>query len=64
MKVFGFIVARKAEHSVEAMCRVLGVSRSGFHAWECRAPSDRALGDAWLTEEVRPGAQEIARHLR
>ena len=64
MKVFGFIVARKAEHSVEAMCRVLGVSRSGFHAWECRALSDRALGDAWLTEEVRPGAQEIARHLR
>jgi len=53
VKVFGFIVARKAEHSVEAMCRVLGVSRSGFHAWECRAPSDRALGDAWLTEKIR-----------
>jgi putative transposase len=32
---------------------VLGVSRSGFHAWEQRAPSDRALADAWLAEQVR-----------
>ena len=35
------------------MCRVLEVSRSGFHAWERRAPCDRALGDAWLTERIR-----------
>jgi putative transposase len=32
---------------------VLGVSRSGFHAWERRAPSDRALTDAWLLEKIR-----------
>jgi putative transposase len=32
---------------------VLGVSRSGFHAWERRAPSDRALADAWLLERIR-----------
>jgi putative transposase len=32
---------------------VLGVSRSGFHAWERRAPSDRALTDAWLVEKIR-----------
>jgi transposase len=30
---FGFIAARKTEHSVKTMCRVLGVRRSGFHAW-------------------------------
>src|ERR1700722_11194422 len=35
------------------MCRVLGVSRTGFHNWERRAPSDRALTDAWLTEEIK-----------
>ncbi len=29
----GFIAAMKAEHSIQLMCRVLGVSRSGFHAW-------------------------------
>jgi putative transposase len=35
------------------MCRVLGVSRAGFYAWERRAPCDRALHDAWLLEKIR-----------
>ena len=48
MTVFGFIAAKKAEHAVATMCRVLGVSRSGFHAWERRAPSRRACQDASL----------------
>jgi putative transposase len=34
------------------MCRVLGVSRSGFHAWERRPPSERALVDAGLSERI------------
>ena len=34
------------------MCRVLEVSRSGFHAWEKRAPSERDLQDAWLIERI------------
>jgi transposase InsO family protein len=34
------------------MCDVLEVSRSGFHGWERRAPSDRALSDAWLTSRI------------
>ena len=32
---------------------MLGVARSGFYAWERRAPSARALADAYLTEQVR-----------
>jgi putative transposase len=40
---FRFIAAKKAEHSVKTMCRVLGVSRSGYHAWAKRKPSARAL---------------------
>jgi putative transposase len=32
---------------------VLGVSRSGFHAWQRRLPSDRQLSDAWLVEKIR-----------
>ena len=35
------------------MCRVFAVSRTGFHNWERRAPSDRALADAWLTEKIK-----------
>ena len=35
------------------MCRVLGVSRAGFYAWQRRAPSDRDLADAWLLEKIR-----------
>jgi len=50
--VFGFIAAKKAEHAVKTMCRVLGVSRSGFHAWERRTPSARAVEDARLTERI------------
>jgi putative transposase len=51
--VFGFIAAKRAEHSVKTMCRVLGVSRSGFHAWTKREPSARAVEDARLLERIR-----------
>jgi putative transposase len=53
VSVFRFIATRKAEHSVKTLCRVLGVSRSGFHAWERRPPPDRDLNDAWLVERIR-----------
>ena len=53
MTVFGFIAAEKTSHSVKTMCRVLGVSRSGFHAWERRAPSARARDDERLLKRIR-----------
>jgi putative transposase len=53
VSVFGFIAAKKAEHSIKLMCRVLGVSRSGFHAWSRREPSPRALQDARLSARIR-----------
>jgi putative transposase len=49
---FRFIRAEKANHSISLMCRVLGVSRSGFHAWERRPLSARALVDAQLRERI------------
>jgi putative transposase len=35
------------------MCELLEVSESGYWAWCKRPPSDRELGDAWLTEQIR-----------
>jgi putative transposase len=35
------------------MCHALEVNRTSFHDWERRAPSDRALSDAWLTDKIR-----------
>jgi transposase InsO family protein len=52
VRIFGFIAAKRAEHSISIMCRVLGVSRSGFHAWLARKPSARALEDARLTARI------------
>jgi putative transposase len=52
VSLYRFIAAEKANHSISLMCRLLGVSRSGFHAWQRRAPSDRALADAWLGERI------------
>jgi putative transposase len=52
VSLYRFIAAEKANHSISLMCRLLGVSRSGFHAWERRPPSDRALADAWLGERI------------
>ncbi len=51
--IFGFIAAEKANHAITTLCRVLGVSRSGFHAWATRPPSTRQLEDERLTERIR-----------
>lgn len=52
MKRFRFIAAERAAFPISLACRVLGVSRSGFHAWLSRPPSDRALSDTWLSERI------------
>jgi putative transposase len=52
VRIFGFIAAKRAEHSIQLMCRVLGVSRSGFHAWQRRPPSARAVADQVLTGRI------------
>lgn len=44
--------ANQAVLPVRTMSRVLGVSASGFYAWQNRAPSQHAIDDAVLTERI------------
>ena len=46
-------MANQAAFPVRTLCRVLGVSSSGYHAWQARPPSRRQLDDAQLTERIR-----------
>jgi putative transposase len=43
----------RAVYPVATMCRVLGVSPSGYYAWNGRQPSARAQRDATLTDKIR-----------
>jgi putative transposase len=52
-EAFGFVKANQAMHSVRTMCRLLGVSSSGFYAWRQRAPSKRSAVDGRLVEHIR-----------
>ena len=45
--------AHRAEHRVATLCRVLGVSKSGYYAWLKRRPSDREMQDKELTQKIR-----------
>ena len=52
MSCYRLIEAEKATHSVPMLCRLLGVSRSGYYAWRIRPPSERARFDAMLSEKI------------
>lgn len=53
MSCFAFIRAERANFSISLMCRVLEVSRSGFHAWLGRVPSKRRRQDDELVPHIR-----------
>jgi putative transposase len=53
VSLFRIISAEKASFAVSLLCEVLDVNRSSFYAWERRPPSDRALSDVWLTEQIK-----------
>lgn len=57
MTVFRFVEREKADLPVTTMCRMLGVSPSGYWAWQGRPPSARSLADAELTGRIRQAHQ-------
>ena len=52
MSAFRLIEAEKASHSVPLLCKLLGVSKSGYYAWRNRLPSERSRLDAVLSEKI------------
>lgn len=50
---FNLIELHAATLPVCVMCRVLGVSASGYYGWRSRAPSARTTANIALLGEVR-----------
>lgn len=49
---YAFIDKTSHCHSVAALCRCLGVSRSGYYDWSTRRPSQRDCSDARLLKAI------------
>ena len=49
---FAFIAAREVAFPISAMCRVLGVAKSGYYAWRKRPKPERERRDAQLAATV------------
>lgn len=52
MSSYGLIEAEKTSFPVHLMCRMLGVSRSGYYGWRSRPPSARNRANAALTAKI------------
>ena len=53
MSGFRFVEDHQADYRVSDLCRVAGVSRSGFYAWRSRVPSARGVANIELLGEIR-----------
>jgi transposase InsO family protein len=49
---FAFIATQQVAFPVQAMCQLLGVSRSGYYAWRARPTSDAEAETATLAAEI------------
>jgi len=53
MRLFKLIDAERANFPVYVLCKILGVSKSGYYGWKGRPPSKRNRENDALTEKVR-----------
>ena len=70
---YRFISAQRSAHRVEMMAKVLGVTRSGYYAWENSGPSAHEVQDTELVASIdaiqkkkkhRYGSPRMTRELR
>ena len=52
MSSYRLIEAERTSFPVQFMCRMLGVSRSGYYDWKSRPPSSRSRENATLTSKI------------
>ena len=52
-RAFAFVKAHQASYPIATMCRLLGVSTSGYYAWRHHRPSRRTLDDTALEQRIR-----------
>jgi putative transposase len=50
---YAFIEAHRTKYPIQAMCELLEVSRSGYHAWRGRGPSERECDNTRLLVHIR-----------
>ena len=53
MSCYRLIEAERTSFPIQFMCRMLGVSRSGYYDWRDRLPSKRSREDAALSGKIR-----------
>jgi putative transposase len=70
---YRFVAEHRTRWSVEEMCRLLAVSRSGFYGWQRRGPSARSVENEQLAAAIqrlfaahhrRPGSPKMTELLR
>ncbi len=52
-EAFGYVREQVHQFPVAVLCRVLGISRSGFYAWDRRAASRRSSQDEVLARRIK-----------
>lgn len=50
---FAFVADHREDYPITTMCRVLGVSPSGFYAWQGRPVCERQCANARLLDDIR-----------